>query len=414
MNDLATYLSQLAVAVGDSAKYISSALVYTADKKNYLIKLKKQAAVVISALSSDGNGLRVKKHLVELDNICTVTTTILSESQIALISKALLALQKEIEKDAKLMVSNLNLTPFQAALGHASLHSSPLIMKEFLQGTIGSKTISSTSDYNALISRFKSDPYVLLESMARAMRVIGSTSPQMVSKYIDDFFQFQLILDSEVFSSSGSSVFRGILNYIPDNFSDLGSDNNLDPSARDREKIRVDKRKIFSQSKELFVKLFSMGESKLINVINEIAFFVNKNLAYDRINFGNNLGGFSIPLHFGFGKSVSVCRHQALYAAVLLQAVGIPVRLLKCKMVWNENGKQKSGSHVANLVMYNGIWCLLDVTNYSRTNGVTHMRFASTGHAHVDLNTKVFSFIVESDGAKIEYVTRNNSYYRIR
>ena len=49
------------------------------------------------------------------------------------------------------------------------------------------------------------------------------------------------------FPPNPGQVKKGVPDYIPDGLSDMGSDDEVNPAARSREKIRIDKQKIFEQ-----------------------------------------------------------------------------------------------------------------------------------------------------------------------
>jgi hypothetical protein len=127
--------------------------------------------------------------------------------------------------------------------------------------------------------------------------------------------------------------------YIPNGLVDMGSDSTFDAARRSREKILVDKKIIFEQSKKLFYDIFSKDLSKLDNgkiknyFILRIAAFVHKEMPYSHENTKPFLNAKkSVPLSESFKRKLAVCRHHALYSQVLMQSFGITSRLLKCNV----------------------------------------------------------------------------------
>jgi hypothetical protein len=123
-------------------------------------------------------------------------------------------------------------------------------------------------------------------------------------------------------------------------------------------------------------------------------------MPYDRVNFGNEMGSNSVMLQYFVEPEdgpKAVCRHQALYTQVLLQAFGMTSRLLKCYL--------GGGAHAANLVRINYQWHILDTTNDI---------FEPIEDEEIDLNNNDYTWCVESDGAIFEYISRKDMYFRIK
>jgi hypothetical protein len=239
-----------------------------------------------------------------------------------------------------------------------------------------------------------------------------------VKRYTDAYLDLIVRLDRKAFPAR-EEINRGVPEYVPDGLSDMGSDSETDPVNRSgREKIRVDKQKIFDQSKDLFYKIFSTDISRMDNeqakhwIVQYVSYFVANKMPYDKKQNPFPSADRSIRLNESLEQQLAVCRHHALYAQVLLQTFGITSRLLKCDV---DFGGGSGGAHAANLVRINNKWHILDITNPDigkNGEGETFLRPIPEGS--VDPNSKDYEWkFRRNDGEMWKYRSRNNMYYRI-
>lgn len=267
-----------------------------------------------------------------------------------------------------------------------------------------------------------------LIAISKDKRLDKVEKKERVDRYLDAYFELQIKLDHKAFPylKDLNKVLKGIPEYIPDGMTDMGSDYDLNPIVRGREKIRINKKEIFKQSKELFEKIFN---SDLANydshdtesvekfkkyVVSEVADFVYNKMPYNKefkdIPFQRIR---SIRLDEVFNNNLSVCRHHALYTQVLLQSFGITSRLLKCDV---DFGRARGGGHAANLVRINNKWYLLDSTIPDPgTNQKKYGIFIKKiDDKRIDLNYKNYEWsLKEKNGENRIYKSRNEMYYRI-
>jgi hypothetical protein len=239
-----------------------------------------------------------------------------------------------------------------------------------------------------------------------------------VKRYTDAYLDLVVRLDKKAFPAR-EEINRGVPEYIPDGLSDMGSDPEADPTnRRGREKIRIDKQKIFEQSRDLFHKIFSTDIGRMDNeaakqwIVQYISYFVANKMPYDKKQNPFPSAERSIRLNESFEQRLAVCRHHALYAQVLLQTFGITSRLLKCDVDFGEGSR---GAHAANLVRINSRWHLLDITNPDKGKsgeGETFLR--PIPENNVDPNSKDYEWkFRRNDGKEWRYRSRNNMFYRI-
>jgi hypothetical protein len=232
-------------------------------------------------------------------------------------------------------------------------------------------SVKSQAEWSALVNRFKNDPK---DCLAVARNAVGNILKDdrlseidkklRLERYVDAYFDLSLKLDKAAFPVRG--VQEGVPEYIPHGLVDMGSDRDDLPNRNGgREMIHVDKRKIYLQFRDFLIKMFLYGYEDMSStfskrsVIEEIGKIVYRNMPYHKLS--NPFGNFSgmVELSDTYNNGLSVCRHHALYAQVLLQFCGIKSLLLKCDV----NFGRGTEPHVANLIRINSKWYLADFTN---------------------------------------------------
>lgn len=287
-------------------------------------------------------------------------------------------------------------------------------------------------DLALLFEKFRSDPKKCL-AYARENLLAISVDKKLgqkeredrIRRYLDAYFDLVIKLDSAAFPPS-VEIRSGIPEYIPNGLVDMGSDPTFDAPRRSREKIVVDKKNIYIQSRELFYDIFSRDLSRLNNnqlknyFILRVAAHVHEKMPY---NYGDGINGeHSVPLDRIYDKKLAKCRHHALYAQVLMQTLGLTSRLMKCDVRFGSNSG--FGPHGANLVRNNYDWYLLDVTNPDRKKDPGDPKGIRMAHEvflkkldekHIDLNSKKYAWdFRRNDGSTYSYRTRSNMYYYIK
>lgn len=328
------------------------------------------------------------------------------------------------------MEQNEGLTLQQRVLGFGALNKKEDAVVDYATNQRGERVHLNTippEQYTNLVQIFKKDPkefaaYCRLNLLK--IKTDPKISPEIGrerhERYVDQYLELLLKLDHDAFPPS-EQVFNGVPDYIPDGLSDMGGDDEVDQSKRGREKIRVDKRKIFAQSKDLLHELFSIDPTKANNeqikqyIIDRVAHYVYTQMPYDYSGRGadiaNPLRNQSVRLDEVRDKRLAVCRHHALYTQVLLQALGITTKLMKSELTWGGNNL---GPHVNNLVRVNGQWHLLDTTNPEVVNGQGRIFHKPIPEKNPDLNSQSYTWDFKSGDTPVRYRTRNNMYYRIR
>jgi len=190
-----------------------------------------------------------------------------------------------------------------------------------------------------------------------------------LSRYYDAYVSLLVKLDHKAFPDTGYyNPQYGMLKYIPDGFSDMGSDNKVIRTPHDREKIRADKGAVYQQQKVAMLDLLKIVARKRKEDPNYdfkqymaeyIGSYVHNLLAYD---YKQNLipnPMMSIRVSDIFNQGKGVCRHIALSSTVLLQLMGIESRYQKV-LVNSENSR--NSPHAVCLFRSKGNWYLLDPT----------------------------------------------------
>lgn len=326
--------------------------------------------------------------------------------------------------------SEPQLTPTQSVFGYAALYKKKDAVTDYTlteQRYRLQPHAIKPHEAGAFYRRFFDDPKdVQAYCRVNLMGVIHD--PQMpdqeerkdrLRRYINEYLDLIIKSDHRNYPANPKVVHRHVPEYVPDGLSDMGEDDEINPWARSREKIRVNKAEMFKTAKPLLYEIFSMNFAKP-RIVERVASFV-----HDNIKYGNNRKT-KVPevrsklLEEYMEEGMGVCRHHALYTQVLLQALGITSRLVKCNM---GNPPFPLGKHACNLVRIDGIWFLLDVTNPRESTPVLPSRNFLTrlsdenqrqiAQEGLDLNGKKYQWDIPFEGRTRRYETRNTMHYRI-
>lgn len=291
---------------------------------------------------------------------------------------------------------------------------------------------SVTNDsVESLIKSYKADPKDITAVLRWALIAIyrdakipeKSIKEDRLTRYLQSSLTLQVRLDNLVFPAS-NSVHLEVPEYVPDGLSDMGADSEVNALFREREKIRVDKKEIFSRYSGRLIQLLQQisesneepNSSNLKGFMVEfVAMSVYEALPYDHeVKAGIRAAylGKSMALKQVSEENLAVCRHHALETQVLLQTLGITSQLLKCDVIF----PRSSGGHAANLVRLNNSWYLLDTTNPEVVDGNQKVYLKSlpgvVENPYKDANRHVWN-LDSNKGPRI-YTLRRNMFYRIR
>ena len=127
----------------------------------------------------------------------------------------------------------------------------------------------SKDDFEQLELKFGKDPFGTLVPALKSLSSIFDDRnlsvderKSRVDRYVAAYLSLIVKLDRQTYRGEYDQIIKGIPDYVPDGLSDMGSDPNLNPVERIRERIRVDKEELFGMSKDFFVNLFLSGEMK--------------------------------------------------------------------------------------------------------------------------------------------------------
>jgi len=308
--------------------------------------------------------------------------------------------------------------------------------QEDLLKFIAKKATFAEVDMNGLAQEYGKNPLEFIKKMQTRthervliMKKDGESEAE-IKRVVGEFLEVQVLLDHMAFPPD-DTVKKGVLPYLPDGLSDMGSDNEIDNTKRTREKIRIDKQKTFENSIDLFYQIMTTQFSPAATEKNKhlwmtkmVAAYIHNKIKYD---YQDELARISMP-----GQSVliglaaheddlklGVCRHHALDTQVVLQSLGVDSRLMKSDL-------DALGAHVNNLVHIESDWYLLDTTNPEFKGDGTPIGsvflkpiLPLAGDTTIDLNAHNYVWEVEKteqDGTKKKrkYASRNNMYYRVR
>lgn len=333
-----------------------------------------------------------------------------------------------MDRNAEIIPGSRALTLQQELLAYGMFYGKNDAVVKFTVSPQGSRKHIyklNPDDPQRLISRFRSDPKDCLalarqnlSNIVRDPKLPEYARKDRLKRYIREYCDLMIKLDLAAFPAN-PTIKQGVPEYIPDGLNDMGADTTVEARMRSREKIRVDKRIILRRAEPLLYELLSSPASQLnssefkIHVVERIAQYVYEELPYDLVNKGNTQFNRSVSLEEIREKKLAVCRHQALYAQVLLQSLGISSRLMKTDVLFE--GARISGPHANNAVRINNNWYLLDVTNPEiRHDRKKYVFLRRIPERTLDLNNQkyVWSFTLEN-GQKRQYKSRNNMYYTI-
>ncbi|HVW22878.1 MAG TPA: EDR1-related protein [Candidatus Saccharimonadales bacterium] len=225
--------------------------------------------------------------------------------------------------------------------------------------------------YDMLVENFGKDPKESLAWARESLLAIASDerlTPQEreehLDSHLDAYLSLTLKLDHDAFPpTKDGEVGEGVVDYVPDGFSDMGRQKSLDPSKRDREMLHVDKKALFDLYRPTLKALFSKDYSGLSSEQKKKAMmsFLAKSVYFDLLRTNGeaakNMGGGTVELA---NVSEGVCRHQALAFQVLAQAAGLKTGIIKSDAQFGDRNPEP---HSSNIVRVDGKWFLLDVTN---------------------------------------------------
>lgn len=325
------------------------------------------------------------------------------------------------EKQAK------NLSLQEKVLARGMLFKKNNAISDYSIGNDGVKRVNddfTETDYANLSNEFVKNPKeTFLFAINNILSIMGDSRLSeedridRVKRYTDAYLNLIIKLDRNGYTDYIDQVYKGIPKYVPDGLSDMGSDPDLNDLSRNRERIRVDKEKIFKTDKQLLYEIFTKGEFLDAGdilfqrmAVEKVANYVYENIRYDHDNEMTPFNiGKSLRLSNFSEKKLGVCRHQAMLTQVLLQTLGVDVRLMKCNVSFNNSSK---GAHANNLVKIEDTHYLLDVTgpDFIPDTNTRKIYVRKLPERSIDLNTNKYNW---NFGDRI-YETRNNMYFRIR
>jgi transglutaminase-like putative cysteine protease len=253
------------------------------------------------------------------------------------------------------------LTVQQQAIGAAMLRTRHNVLVDYRLGPTGGRRLTRGVDsLDELLEPFRSSPESCQAAVVRNLRAILSDvrqSPparqERLGRYLDAYLDLLVRLDHALFPPTEGTLVGAVPAYIPDGFSDLGRDAETGESRPGREKIRLNKARVLSQSRDILLSaidrhLSTEGTARL--VAREVALRMNA-----RSGPALPVDGRSVALDHLYEESLGLCRHHAIYVQVLLQALGLETRMIK--------GWLSGGRHAWNAVVLEGRWHILDPTN---------------------------------------------------
>lgn len=320
-----------------------------------------------------------------------------------------------------------NLSLQEKVLARGMLFKKNNTISDYSIGNDGVKRINDNfteTDYVNLSNEFVKNPketsLFAINSILSVMgdsRLLESDRTDRVKRYTDAYLNLIIKLDHNGYINKIDKVYKGIPKYVPDGLSDMGSDPDLNDLSRNRERIRVDKEKIFKTDKQLLYEIFTKGEFLDAGDVNfqrmaveKVANYVYENIRYDYHDEMTPFNiGKSIRLSDFSEKKLGVCRHQAMLTQVLLQTLGVDVKLMKCNVSFNNGSK---GAHANNLVKIEDTHYLLDVTgpDFIPNTNTRKVYVRKLPEGSIDLNTNKYNW----NFGDRTYETRNNMYFRIR
>ncbi len=308
----------------------------------------------------------------------------------------------------------------QRVLAYAMLHkqgNATILYTPRADGERHLAGILNENEIGALIAAFQKDPKECLAYARQNLIAIfqdknlaPDTREERAWRYIDAYIDLMIRLDRAAFPAT-QKIQRGIPDYVPDGLSDMGKEDDPNPALRNREKIRVDKTYVFKHAREMLFDVLRVASRTAdstdikMYLARRVGHFVHRELPYDKAQRAPDFGKTrSLRIGEVRERHLAVCRHHALYVQVLMQALGLTSRVLKCRL----NG----GGHAANLVRINGEWHVLDATVPDTKNDVY---LAPVHERDIDLNHHDYIFTLGSGTPDPRvYASHSTMYYRVR
>lgn len=322
---------------------------------------------------------------------------------------------------------SLSLQERVLAAGMLDQNKSNTVNYEF--DTDGVKKVNpiSVDRFPQLSEKFRQNPKDILAMGRMNLLAIEADKNQTknerderIDRYLPAFLDLQIKLDKLAYPPD-DMVRNFVPSYIPDNLTDMGQDDRVNPKERSsREKIRVGKKEIFERANNFLSTIYKENTKDLDStqwktyVTKQVAMFVHTSMPYNRgFRMPSSIFSRSINAAEIMDKRLAVCRHHALVSQVLLQSFGLTSRLLKCDL--NLGSDSKFFPHAANLVRIDHQWYLLDTTNPDLEDGLKTVFLKPIPEKEIDLNTKKYEwqFDVRQGAKQYIYRSRNNMYFKI-
>lgn len=289
----------------------------------------------------------------------------------------------------------------------------------------------SREELNYLIKQFRQNPIrahaamrINFIDLVRNQKLYEEDKKDLLQIYLAAFLNLIVKLDRFAFPATpATEIFEGMPLYLPDGYSDLDWDKNIDPEKRMFEKIRVNKQKFYERTfYDLFILYWAFletvggpnSDSTLMTLTESVLLNTNQSLPYDYQYFATSDGGKSVAIHTyrNAMEAASACRQHADDAALLLLACGIAGPPFKNDF----NGVM----HVCNMILGYVNWRIADATNPEIDEDLLSIvPFIKLVTPSPGLNAKwkVPRRMVSLDGQIYgtidEYRSRRPTYYRV-
>ena len=303
---------------------------------------------------------------------------------------------------------------------HELLTSREKTVSHAIARRLGAAGVSMHGDHlREVRDSFADDPKNVLAVSREHLLSIGSDkslSPEVKDKTLDEeldtIFDLTIKLDHEVFPPT-SEVQKGVPEYIPDGFVDMGGDASRNASARNREQILVDKREILSKYKPFLKDLLSedYGSVDLQTKKRYLATETAKEIYFNSMPYNyealENMGGDVVKLS---EISEGVCSHQALAFQVLCQTLGLKSRILKAD--------RNNVRHSTNMIRVDERWYIFDVSSPDFMVDAAGKKVWKPGAFKVDRppapgERKRYDVKGRYSGKPITYRANHDMYWRI-
>jgi hypothetical protein len=249
---------------------------------------------------------------------------------------------------------------------------------------------------------------------------------QKLNEAVDEYFDKIIALDSLI-PETGDTAQKGVPEYIPNGFMELGTLDSLNPSERYNREINfVDKRAMLGRYKELFMRVYSMNptgtpqERVDMTIAHMVAKEIFTKLPYARDDSYKpaERGGV---LKLSETKT-GLCQQQALTSQVLLQAFGIEARLSKNAVAGADEIAKKGpeaaygGDHVSNFIKIGEKWYVFDATNHNTdlSNGPGKFAAGIFEIPEAPDPTRKQEFVLHTNRGLRKYTTRQEMYWAVK